>query len=229
MKNNFYYNGKNGDQIMNSNNFSKEIVRYLNYEQAYISKVLVEYGYSTLIELGCDEVRLHGTCTMNGVSYIGVDIRDELTLFTNKYFAENNDIYSKFVNSCISDFHGQLDTASDPILCVFPFNLIGNLSEYKSQITNCHLNGYDIIISQFNTTEESKVIRSQYYNKCGISDISLKETTEGDLFQGLNFESMSYNNNYIIECCKKLGYRHIHSYNSNLICIHYFKKNKNYE
>jgi len=40
MKNNTYYAGKDGSQIMNTNNFSKEIVRYLNYEQAYISKIL---------------------------------------------------------------------------------------------------------------------------------------------------------------------------------------------
>lgn len=48
MKNNVYYVGENGSQIMNSDNFSKDIVRYLNCEQAYVSKILSRNIYMVL-------------------------------------------------------------------------------------------------------------------------------------------------------------------------------------
>jgi len=224
MKNNTYYAGKNGSQIMNTNNFSKEIVRYLNYEQAYISKILSKYIHGTLIELGCDEVRLYGCSAMNEVNYIGVDIRGSLKPCIDDYLSKNSHVKGKFIHSCLSDFYELLNIELVPILCVFPFNLIGNLNECKSQINNCYLHGFDVVISQFNTTDKAKEIRLDYYKKCGIPHIFLKKTNEGDIFKGLDFESKSYNKNFIIESCINVGFNHIDSYESELISIHYFSK-----
>ena len=221
MKNNAFYIGKNGNQIMNTNNFSKEIIRYLNYEQAYISKILAKKRYCTLIELGCDEVRLHGNCAMNEVKYIGVDIRDNLKASILEDLSKNRHVESRFINSCLSEFH-----ELNPVLCVFPFNLIGNLEECKSQTKKCFSRGFDIVISQFNTTSDAKSIRYEYYKNCGISNLFFKKTKEGDIFRGIGFESKSYNNGYLIECCKNVGDRHIDHYESELITIHYFSGSK---
>ena len=160
---------------------------------------------------------------MNRVNYIGVDIRS-LKPCIDEYLSKNSHVEGKFINSCLSDFYKLINIESAPILCVFPFNLIGNLNECKSQIHNCYTHGFDVVISQFNTTDKAKEIRLDYYKKCEISNIFLNKTDEGDVFRGLDFESKSYTKRFIIESCTNVGFKHIDSYESELISIHYFSK-----
>jgi len=66
MKNVNFYKSKSGNDIMDPKNFTKEIVQYLNSESVYIFKIISNYKYSVLLELGCDEARLHNICMIRG-------------------------------------------------------------------------------------------------------------------------------------------------------------------
>jgi len=70
-----YYLSKNGKSIMDISNFSYEIIRMLTYEQAFISKMLSIYKYDSLVEFGCDKVRMLGISQIHDINYIGIDIR----------------------------------------------------------------------------------------------------------------------------------------------------------
>lgn len=161
---------------------------------------------------------------MNNVNYIGVDIRDSLQSYIDEYLLKNRHVESVFINSCLSGSYKLLNIKRSPALCVFPFNLIGNLGDWKLQVTNCYSNGFDLMISQFATTDKAKKIRLNYYEKCSAGHISLKETEEGDVFQGLDFESISYKKSNVVEYCVNAGFNYIDSYESEIISIHYFSQ-----
>jgi hypothetical protein len=224
MKNNAYYTGVDGNQIMNTGNFNKSIIRYLNYEKAFISKILAKNTYCTLIELGCDEVSLYGSCAMNMVRYIGIDIRKGLSSFNNEYLLKNKHIEGKFINTCVSEFYDLVAIEKKPILCVFPFNLIGNLDDCETHAQKCFDYNLDIIISQFNTTDMARSVRYEYYCKCGIKNLIIRKFENGDVFQGSEFESISYYRDHIMDCFINTGFKCIDDYISDLICLYHFSK-----
>ena len=227
MKNNAYYIGRSGNEIMNSNNFGNGIIRYLNYEQAFVSRVLSKNHYSTLIEFGCDEIRLYGNCAINNVKYIGVDIRSDLKDFADHYFSENNHVEGHFINTCLSKFDEFFENdVNNSVLCVFPFNLIGNLDDVERQIAKCYELGFELIVSQFNTTHYAKAVRYGYYQKCGFYNLSFKEDKSGHLFVGADFESKSYHYEYLLNCIVNIGFEKSDEFLDNSIQIFHFTRRR---
>ena len=45
MNNNAYYLSRQGRQIMHPKNFCRDIIHYLNHEQAFVSSILANYSY----------------------------------------------------------------------------------------------------------------------------------------------------------------------------------------
>lgn len=102
MRINKYYTLSDGFEIMNTSNFSKEVIQYLQMENSFISKILAQHDYKHLVELGCDEARLHTTAMLNNISYIGIDIQEKLVKKSSLSFSQYKNPNAKFIHSCIS-------------------------------------------------------------------------------------------------------------------------------
>lgn len=129
--------------IMDIRNFNEPILRYLCAEYAFTANVLVNNPYSTIIEFGCGNVRFYELSQMNNIQYIGVDLANYIKDYP-LYFSTMNNI--RFYQGGILEFLGNYDLPENSI-AIFPFNLLGNLSNIDEHIEQCWKNKLDIIIS----------------------------------------------------------------------------------
>ncbi|MGI0115440.1 hypothetical protein [Zooshikella sp. RANM57] len=204
-----YYQSNIGHEIMNTHNFDDHIIRYLAHEQAFISGILANQTYSTLIEIGCDKVRSFETAAMNNVKYIGIDVRTKLAEQSRHYFSQCQASKAFFLHGSLADIDHILSdkiNQSERVLCLFPFNLIGNVANISKILRKYYSTGMDIVISSFQIGEPANSIRRAYYQKCGLDIAHEVDDDNHYTFCCNDFQSSSYSCDYILAMADQVGF-----------------------
>ncbi|MBU2707896.1 hypothetical protein KCM76_18015 [Zooshikella marina] len=222
LDNTAYYQSNIGHEIMSTHNFDDHIIRYLAHEQAFISGILANQSYTTLIEIGCDKVRSFETAAMNNVKYIGIDIRTKLEEQSKHYFSQCHKSTASFLRGSLVDIDGVLNDKvnhSERILCLFPFNLIGNVENITNILRKYYMTGMDIVISSFQTGEPANSIRRAYYQKCGLDIAQEVDDVNHYTFCCNDFQSSSYSCDYIQTVAGQVGFSVEKTFSTNVFYL----------
>ncbi len=85
-------------------------------------------------------------------------------------------------------------------LIVFPFNLLGNLSDFHIVLSNIMDIGQDFCFSVYKINDDVKKSRLEYYSKCGCQQIRYTTTPVGDLFDSVDgLHSSAFKVSYLVE------------------------------
>lgn len=209
--NQLFYSGPNGKAIMSVANFDDDIRSHLDREVSYLENLFAQSDYKMFVELGCDQARLLGLASRLQLDYLGVDSRKDLS----DYKITPNDaanITTHFLHGCLSAvpdyFSNQRFTTGQKALCVFPFNLLGNLSDPIEVLTSYRKSGFDIAVSNFNCSSEASRIRSAYYSRCSDGHVIQCDTPAGVLFTDFDrFHSLAYRENTLKLLLERAGYK----------------------
>lgn len=204
---NFYACPK-GHEILNSKNYSRDIISYLDGEQTAIRDTLHHHKneYDALLEIGCGPARNIHLSKQLGLKYFGIDfIEKEVTDAKNKIKDEN----SIGVIKCLSVLDINHDTTPVPsnmrTLCLFPFNVFGNLFDPIRVMQTINKLNYSMIISTYSKNLDKNSIL-EYYTACGLNNIRAVEIECGTMFISREgFKSIIYNSEYIYQITHQLG------------------------
>lgn len=224
-----FYSSKKGKEILNNNNFPSDIKLFLENEYITIQNILVQKkrSYDALLEVGCGNARNIDLALTSNLRYFGIDfIEQEVELATKKIKEKNVDGKAK----CVSIMHLNYLTTPVPssmrTICLFPFNLFGNIFDAKKAIQIMHDLNYDFLVSTYRDDILTSSI-TDYYRACGLNDIKKTSVKNGVLYSSVEgFNSIIYKSDYLqniaikfdfsittMEFCKigKLYYIHRHS------------------
>ena len=213
-----YYLGENGNGIMDVANFDNKIHVHLEREAAHICDLLNGGTYEVFVELGCDRARSLALAERCAMEYIGVDCREELRPF-QEILSSRSPRPARLEIGCLSrlpDYLGPKYMArKERILCVFPFNLIGNIGDFEEVLRRYADAGLDIALSNFNCAPCTTEIRRQYYTRCNIRNLMDIATAEGVLFSNFkDFYSFSYHENTLHTLLARSGYSIVRTENA---------------
>lgn len=220
MNNKIFYKSSSGGEIMLSYNFNKEVVAFLITEAAFVSKILLLNKYDVLIELGCDRAKNYNIADLHKINYIGVDIRDSVIKKLENSDYNNATFYCfDFLN--IEKILPLIKNKKS--LCLFPFNLAGNIPNIHNILTSYkQLIDANIILSMWQCSKKANLARNQYYNNCGLTNLQFEETSIANNFVSNSFTSKSYKSSFLNNLITNHGFT-IHNKYSNevLQCWHF--------
>lgn len=134
-----------------------------------------------------------------GIEYLGIDCRTDLQPF-KEMLSSQASCPARLEISCLSRLPQHLGpehlARKECILCVFPFNLIGNIGDFGRILRGYASAGLDILLSSFNCASFTTEARYQYYLRCNIRNVTSIYTAEGVLFTDFQefFSFSSYEN-----------------------------------
>lgn len=209
-KDNFvFYASQKGKEILNENNFPPTIQHFLASERTAIQKILtkMQLSYDALLELGCGNARNIDLALAAKLMYYGIDfIESEITLASIKIKEKNAQGKAK----CLSIMDLNHQTTPIPpdtrTICLYPFNLFGNIFDPLKVIQISHELKYDLLVSTYREdTSITPII--DYYQACGLSNIKTNLVNNGVLFSSdQGFNSIIYKKNYLEQIAKKLHF-----------------------
>lgn len=195
---NFFYAKSSGKEIMNPENYPKEITEFLEDEKKLVIKNLSINNYDSLLEIGCAESVRAKEIVKQGYKYFGIDINKEFIKNSKLYLNKEKLTEQAFVDD-ISFF--ELDSShiflQKKCLILFPFNLFGNLEEEQT-LNHLFTLRKDFIIVTYTFDEKAEKIRGNYYNNCQYTNVKFIKNDNFSTFtsdEGLH--STSYNQNFL--------------------------------
>jgi hypothetical protein len=211
MDNQRFYKSSGGNAIMDRRNFSPDVVDYLSMETRFLRGVLGTRKYRYVVELGCDMARCFEVVDDCGVEYLGIDIREELLAAVAKHFATRRESFPRLIIGSADDLDLHLGAAGvgvrDGVLCVFPFNLLGNIEFPETILVKYNRLGVDVLVSGFSASGGATEVRRTYYEKCSIAALRKLSTPEGEVFTNFSsFHSIAYHENVLVNKLRWAGY-----------------------
>jgi hypothetical protein len=203
-----YYSCSTGHEILNSENFPPAIMDFLAGEKDAIRTILLgnKNQYDALLEIGCGNARNIELSLDLNLQYYGIDfIEKEITAARHRLKQDNIIGHLK----CISVL--DLNHATTPIapsmrtVCLFPFNVFGNIFEPTRILQIMHTLNYGMLISTYrNDVEKDAIIH--YYEACGLNVTRMIKLDNGTMFISKEgFKSIIYNSEYIQHIATQLG------------------------
>ncbi len=206
-----FYDSGNGDYLVESINYPKEIQEYLKKEKALLCKI--KECFNCLVEIGCMSGRYLNWCIEEDKGYLGIDV-------VHRYIEEGK---CKILNCELSPLKYQMVVGSAENICeivqenkvsssykkillFFPFNSFGNMSNTQTIIDSLHKTGLIFLICSYQTNLRVNNIRDDYYKNCEYKGIQRIVNRKGVRFiskEGLN--TIAYEPDYLCECSKKVG------------------------
>lgn len=207
-----FYRNQGGNQILKAKNYPEGISHYLNEEFKKIDTFIKEKKgkYTSILEIGCGKMRNVNLALEKGLKYYGID-------FVNKYIEksqkmiDDQGLQDKCFVKCMSalDFNKETNfiPKEERPLCIFPFNVLGNIGNVFDILTIFNKFKYDVIISTYKTDDDATNIRNDYFVKCHYSNIKIEKTNSGTVFtsdEGL--KSIAFDSSYLLNLSAAANY-----------------------
>lgn len=203
-----FYSCPQGREILNSRNFTPDINNFLCDEHAIVQRILINHknDYDALLEVGCGYTRNAELATFLGLIYFGIDFIENVVNVARSQLKEKN---VKAQVDCLSVL--DLTPITTPIpkamrtVCLFPFNVFGNIFEPTRILQIMHTLNYAMLISTYrNDVNMSAILK--YYQACGLNHIKTIKLDIGTIFISKEgFKSVIYNSEYIYHIAHELG------------------------
>jgi hypothetical protein len=203
----FYAQASESDAIMLAANFPNELLCFLQQEALVVSEALRQWECDSLVELGCYDGRLLQVARMAQISYLGIDLSSTAVAALRDKIAREG--LAGQANALVGDVttpQAWLHRVSGSPLFVFPFNLLGNLSDPPAVVSELRGENRFGVVSVFNSEDSTTMTRDEYYAACGIEGLSWEAAPYGGVrFRGAGgFVSQSFGqeqvNNLMADC-----------------------------
>ena len=197
-----FYGTKDGNKLVDENNYPDSIKEYLKKEKELLEKYLEDYDL--LIEVGCMEGRNIDVALNMKKKYIGIDIIESYISIVNEMINKRglNSISEAFcldanyLKRLISLSRLYKDSKS---LIYFPFNSFGNMDNPNKVLSNFnYLYNSDFVIFTYDIDDYSNFEREKYYENCNYDNLRKEINEEGVRFissNGLN--TVAYDKEYL--------------------------------
>lgn len=160
--------------------------------------------------MGCGKLRNLKLAQTNGLKYYGIDFVPKYIEKAKKFIAEQGLEDSVFAE-CLSifDFGGEKNfiPQEERVLCLFPFNALGNIGNVLDILARLNGLKYDVLISSYKTDTHTTQVRKEYFEKCHYTNLQITESESGVTFtsdEGL--KSIGFNPAYLVDLCKTASY-----------------------
>src|SRR5579883_1915550 len=200
-----------GKEILKNDNYPEELKHFLLAERQWISNhIKKEDKYTALFEIGCGEARNLDIAQEHEINYYGIDFDNDY-IIKAKNKIKQLPLSIKAIVRCLSVF--DLNESATPVgknervLCIFPFNALGNMGNLLEILNKVHELGYDVLISTYKIDEFSSQIREQYFVNCGYKNLRKEHTKHGLTFysdEGL--KSTAMNSAYVQSVAEMTNY-----------------------
>lgn len=195
-----FYSSPQGNEILNNKNFTPKIMNYLDEEHQAIQRILGTRTekYDALLEIGCGHASNIKLSALLRLKYFGIDFIENV-IKVARYQISKNKLSGQV--DCLSVLN--LDHTTTPVpqdmrtVCLFPFNVFGNIFEPIRILKIMKMLNYAMLISTYRNDMKLTPILN-YYESCGLSHIkSIKSEKGTTLISNNKFKSIVYNSDYI--------------------------------
>lgn len=195
-----FYHTKSGEMIMNPTTYSEGIKKFLEKEHEFILNHIKKYD--VFFEIGCGPGH-RASEVVKQCDFFGIDINPNYIQLAKQSFVANN-IHERARTELISA--NSLNPNSFPIdkekhvLIYYPFNLLGNITDFEEVLENMIDIGSDFCFSTYKINEEARESRKSYYTNCGCQQLQYTTNPIGDLFRSKDgLHSAAFRIGYMIE------------------------------
>jgi hypothetical protein len=213
-----YYTTVDNGSVMSSRNFNDGVVAFLRAEAAFVSKVLSENEYATLVELGCDKAQNRELARLYSIGYVGMDIRGHVIDALHESETNRDAIY---IHGDLNDIARHLPRrlACAKTLCLLPFNLIGNLGDSGRFFFTYAKVGVDIVISSWQRSFAASAWRKDYYERCGLTGVHFSERDDACTFGLSGFQSHAYSSDFLMSAAASNGFSPVAYFENDIACM----------
>jgi hypothetical protein len=207
----FYAEAAESDAIMRAANFPNELLCFLQQEALVVSQALRQFECDSLVELGCYDGRLLQVARMSQVLYFGVDLSSTAVAALRDKIAREGIAgqANAFVGDVTRPQAWLHEVSGLRPLFVFPFNLLGNLSDPAAVVSELRGDNRFGVVSVFNSEDSTTMMRDEYYAACGIEGLSWEAAPYGGVrFRGnRGFVSQSFGQDQVSKLMADCGVR----------------------
>jgi hypothetical protein len=205
-----FYSSLSGNEILNNENFPPDIVDYLEGEYAAFHQLLTHrhLEFDALLEIGCGNARNIELARSFALQYFGIDFIEQVVKTASRKL-KNNKWMGKIECLSVLDLHQSTTPISNNLrtLCLFPFNVFGNILDPLRVLKIMRDLKYAMLISTYRHVANQDAIM-QYYTACGLTHIEVKAQKYGTLISSREgFHSTIYQTEYIQHLSNQCGFK----------------------
>jgi len=217
--------------MFDSHFLTPEVGTYLQDEEDVVLEAM-QRGYRRLVEVGCGYGRYLNFAAGHGFDYVGLDIVPWLVEMGQLRVANVRkkfpDAKCRVVLHPAEDIAGISDIAGsreEKTLALFPFNCLGNVSQFEAALDSLKDSKVDVVVSTFKTDGTATKIRKTYYQNCGYEQLNSRLMKEGLLIvSDEGFHAMAYYFNWLMNAFNKRGFDLVATCESGAVgSIYYFE------
>lgn len=208
-----FYGERNGWRMFDSHFLTPEVREYLKDEADVLGEAM-QRGYEQVIEVGCGYGRYLEWALSREYRYVGIDIVPWLVELGQIRAARAKQRYPaadcRIILHPAEEIAGITDIADAPdrrTLAFFPFNCLGNVSQFEAALDSLKDSKVDVVVSTFKTDGTATKIRKAYYQNCGYEQLNSRLMKEGLLIvSDEGFHAMAYYFNWLVNAFEKRGF-----------------------
>jgi SAM-dependent methyltransferase len=226
-----FYGERKGWRMFDAQFLTPEVGAYLTEEEEVLLEAM-QRGYKRLVEVGCGYGRYLNWAVSRDYDYVGLDIVPWLVELGQLRIGNARKKYPK-ANCRIllhpaEEIAGISDIANSPderTLAFFPFNCLGNVSQFEAALDSLKDSKVDVVVSTFKTDGTATKIRKTYYQNCGYEQLNSRLMKEGLLIvSDEGFHAMAYYFNWLMNAFRKRGFDLVATCESGAVgSIYYFE------
>lgn len=204
-----FYSENWWDLLIDSSNYPKEIIEFLNEEEQIIKTTLVMWWYDVLFEVWCMSARNLNISQELWIWYFWIDIVEkyikEAEEKIKKLQISNADV--KILSAYEVDYDNVTIEPSEKVLVVFPFNSFWNIDDIEQTLYKMKRLWYDLFISTYWTDKITNSVRYDYYTNCWYTWLKQKDEYNKITFISNEWLNTSvYEEEWLIDLLKKYWY-----------------------
>ncbi len=192
-----------------------EVRSYLSEESEFLLQAM-KGRYQRLIEVGCGYGRYMNWSLSRGYHYVGLDIvpwlveLGQLRTVTAKksYPGSSAKIIlhpAEKIYDVVADL--TLKAREHRSLAFFPFNCLGNVSQFEAALDSLRDSKIDVVVSTFKTDATATKTRKAYYQNCGYERLNSRILREGLLvISEEGFHAMAYHYSWLVNAFQRRGF-----------------------
>ena len=192
-----------GDALLEPSMHPPAITEYIAAEEQLLLQLMLPY--SVVIEGGCSSGRHTAMVLEQGKKYIGIDNVDRYLQQAATTWPAASFICSNITNITPQALPAYANNSNS--LMLFPFNLIGALSDPVAALQMLAAGGWPFVLFTFDSTAHATAARLQYYSEAGFTSLHCEQSATGTVFTDeAGLHSTAYTAQWFKEQFKSFGF-----------------------
>ncbi|MBX9693183.1 MAG: class I SAM-dependent methyltransferase [Cyanobacteria bacterium] len=210
-----FYGERKGWRMFDYQFLTPEVRSYLSEEEEFLLQA-AQGRYQRVIEVGCGYGRYMNWALSRGFHYVGLDIVPWLVelgqLRTVQAQRSFPSLSAKIIlhpaekiYHVVADL--TLNSREHRSLAFFPFNCLGNVSQFEAALDSLRDSKVDVVVSTFKTDATATKTRKAYYQNCGYERLNSRILREGLLMiSDEGFHAMAYHYSWLVSAFQRRGF-----------------------